>query len=542
MSEMKNTISFYAGHDSSATFVDKTGRIRVLEVERLVKNRYADFSSATTTRSYSISDDDRQKVLRYLSDNVSNPNDISLIIHEGLTEEDKKLFTYHFPNAKFDNNVNHHTGHAYCGHYQSGFDKSIIFSVDGGGRENGEVVFTKVFTGDGDRVDDLEVPVYYVEGESFTYVTDFGNPYSDIGVVISTLKKRKDDSLTWAGKIMGLCGYGNYRQNWVGHFRKFYSRRGRNDDLKRLVEKCFPGRPFKENMLSDQEAYDFAATSQCIFEEKLSGLIAKHIDQHPDRDVVMTGGCALNVLFNQKLAEHMKTRNRKVYIPPNPNDCGLSLGFFLERFGEELRGRDFVYDGIELLDKNDLENHVEERNAKQVTIAEVVDLLKDGKIIGVVNGDSEIGPRALGNRSIICDPSFENMKDTLNKKVKFREWYRPFAPVCLLGDSSEYFENVFESNYMSHAPKVREKYKTLLKSITHVDDTSRLQTVCEETGHEFFKNILVELKSRNEIPVILNTSFNIRGYPILTTIEDALHVLDNTELDYVLIEGYLFSK
>ena len=201
-----------------------------------------------------------------------------------------------------------------------------------------------------------------------------------------------------------------------------------------------------------------------------------------------------------------------------------------------------MYDGIELLDKNDLKNHVKKRNAKQVTIAEVVDLLKDGKIIGVVNGDSEIGPRALGNRSIICDPSFENMKDTLNEKVKFREWYRPFAPVCLLGDSSEYFENVFESNYMSHAPKVREKYKTVLKSITHVDDTSRLQTVCEETGHEFFKNILVELKSRNEIPVILNTSFNIRGYPILTTIEDALYVLDNTELDYVLIEGYLFSK
>ncbi len=133
------------------------------------------------------------------------------------------------------------------------------------------------------------------------------------------------------------------------------------------------------------------------------------------------------------------------------------------------------------------------------------------------------------------------MKDILNSKVKFREWYRPFAPVCRLEDSEIYFNDVFESKYMSYAPTVKEQYREILPSITHIDGTARLQTVREE-DHKLFYDILTELKKRDEIPVILNTSFNMKGYPILTTIEDALRVLDETEMDYVYIEGYLFKK
>ena len=132
------------------------------------------------------------------------------------------------------------------------------------------------------------------------------------------------------------------------------------------------------------------------------------------------------------------------------------------------------------------------------------------------------------------------MKDTLNKKVKFREWYRPFAPVCLLEDANNYFLNAFESNYMSYAPSVKEEYRKKLPSITHEDGTARLQTVTKEQ-HFIFWSILNEMKNGGGIPVILNTSFNIKGLPILTTIEDALFVLDNTEMDYVVVEGYLFE-
>ena len=133
------------------------------------------------------------------------------------------------------------------------------------------------------------------------------------------------------------------------------------------------------------------------------------------------------------------------------------------------------------------------------------------------------------------------MKDTLNAKVKFREWFRPFAPVCRSQDKEKYFDKVYDSEFMSYAPNVKDEYKSKLKSISHADGTARLQTVTKDQ-HTIFYEILSELANRKEIPVILNTSFNIKGKPILTTIEDALYCLDNTEMDYVVIEGWLFKR
>ena len=538
---MKNSLAIYGGHDASVTFVDKQDRVRVIEVERYVKQRYAALSSFHDHRSFGIGDTKRLDFLNYLYDSVSDPEQIDSILCMGINETDENLILKFFPNAKFKE-MNHHLSHAYCGHYQSGFEKSIIFSIDGGGMDHGEIVTTKAFLGDGTSITELE-----------DCKIDFGTAYMSIGRYISEIKKRQDDSLAWAGKIMGLCAYGKVREEWLEPMQRFYNTISENTHKKRIgfsdhtggeriIQELFPNTILSRDCLKGQDSYDLAATSQFVFEKLLREWIQPLVHEHKGRNVVLVGGCALNVLYNQELSEHIfeKTMN-KLYVPPNPNDCGLSLGFFLEHH-PELRKRDFVYDGIELLDKEDLESHISKRNAREVTTSEIVDIIKRGEIIGMVYGDSEIGPRALGNRSIICDPSFDGMKDILNKKVKFREWYRPFAPVCMLNESNTYFHKVFESHYMSFAPKVKEEYHEKLRAITHVDETSRLQTVSKINGHKVFTEILEELKSRNEIPVILNTSFNIRGFPILTTIEDALHVLDNTELDHVVIEGYLFSK
>jgi len=170
-------------------------------------------------------------------------------------------------------------------------------------------------------------------------------------------------------------------------------------------------------------------------------------------------------------------------------------------------------------------------------------LLKSGKIIGVCRDDSEVGPRALGNRSIICDPSFENMKDILNSKVKFREWFRPFAPFCLKSDADKYFiSKDFENfEFMSYAPIVKEEFRNKVPSITHVDGTARLQVVTEDS-HSFFATLLEKFSNYSDVNILLNTSFNIKGNPILTTIEDALYVLDNTELDCVIIQDTIIEK
>ena len=150
----------------------------------------------------------------------------------------------------------------------------------------------------------------------------------------------------------------------------------------------------------------------------------------------------------------------------------------------------------------------------------------------------EFGARALGNRSILAAPQDPKMRNKLNYVIKEREGFRPFAPSVVLEEANKYFDIVEPVPYMNIVVKSKTKK---IPSAVHVDKSSRVQTVTKKQ-HSTFYNILSELDKSNEIPVILNTSFNIKGRPILTTIEDAIYVLENTELDYLIIENYLFTK
>ena len=288
-------------------------------------------------------------------------------------------------------------------------------------------------------------------------------------------------------------------------------------------------------MFEGQEGYDIAATAQRAFEVAFFSVLDRYDNDVP---LVLTGGCALNVLVNEQLKTHT---NRQIYVPPNPHDGSLSLGhMFLYKKPE--KNVNITYAGLPLTDKELFPEYIDKYNARKIDKKELAQLIKDGNIIGLVYGDSEVGPRALGNRSIVCDPNIREMKDILNAKVKFREWYRPFAPFCKKEDAPKYFEsrNFDNLEYMSYAPKVKDEYVEKLPSITHIDNTARLQTVTEESHAEFYE-LLTEFGKISETNVLLNTSFNIRGYPILSSIEDALYALNNTQMDYVVIEDYLFE-
>ena len=165
----------------------------------------------------------------------------------------------------------------------------------------------------------------------------------------------------------------------------------------------------------------------------------------------------------------------------------------------------------------------------------------EGKIVVVARGRAEHGPRALGNRSIICNPSIADMKDVLNEKVKHREWYRPFAPVVRLEDVSKYFEWEGESRWMSFCPTVREEWREKLSAITHVDGTARVQTVTREQN-EWLYDLLTEFEKQNGVGVLLNTSFNLDGRPILSTIKDAFKILQDTQMDCLILENYYIKK
>ncbi len=524
--DKNKTLSLYGSHDSSVTFIDKNGILRVYEYERYVKKRFAMFSSQFDSRGGMGSNDvERNSFLSLLKKNLINP-EIELILYSELNQYDIDLILSYFPGASFEQ-VGHHFSHACSAYCPSGLESALIFSVDGGGMDNNSVSTTKVYIGKLNEMEELPC-------ENM----DFGNPYSAIGFPISEIRPGAEGpgekhSLVYAGKIMGLCAYGQVVEEWKQPFYDYYS----NGDLESLCARL--SIPSDFNSASGDTSYNLAATSQYTFERKMDELIIPYVEKY-NIDVVLVGGCALNVLYNQRLYEFLKEKGLKLFIPPNPNDCGQSYGMFLSKF-PELGSQDIAYSGLEILDPENFDYFLNNYESEDFSVERLVDHLKDGKILGVINGNSEVGPRALGNRSIICDPSFPEMKDILNAKVKFREWYRPFAPVCRLEDSEIYFKNSCESNYMSYAPKVREEYKEPLLSIVHADNTTRLQTTTEKQ-HKFFYDILTELSKRGSIPVILNTSFNINGLPILTTLDDAFYVLDNTQLDFVVVNNKIFKK
>ena len=515
---MMNTLSLYGSHDAGAVFVDYTGKLKILEYERFVQKRYAMYSDMFDSREKDLGTNQksREMFIDYIVSQIANPNNLN-IVYAGLSETDIEYLKLRFPNSTFKM-CGHHISHAASGFFTSNYDEAIIFSVDGGGVDNGMVAFTKVFKGSGKNIELLETPDI-----------NLGVAYGRIGCPISEIKPGPDsnlDSLVYAGKVMGLCAYGNVREDWVEAVEEYYS----HYDLNILGNAI--GLNLEFNKLEGQNSYDLAATSQHVFESILWRVISKYVEEN--NNFILVGGCALNVLFNQRLKAYFNTVNKNLYVPSNPNDCGLALGQYLL---DNPDSKPSVYSGFDILDRDEKLDRIN----RDIKTSQVVDMLKQGKILGMVEGNSEVGPRALGNRSIICDPSFENMKDILNSKVKFREWFRPFAPVCRLEDKDKYFDLVYESEYMSYAPFLKEEFHDKLKSICHADGTARLQTVTREQ-HKTFYDILTELDNRGEIPVILNTSFNIKGKPILTTIKDALYCLDNTEMDNVIVEGKLYER
>lgn len=540
-------------HDAAVTFVDKNGKVRIFEYERFCKKRFGIFKSDHDDGPLGTNDTLRNKFIELIRSQLKNEPEVLLL--SDLTERDMNFLKSKFPSAQVYY-MGHHISHCAGSYYMSGFDEALSFSLDGGGldyvssSEMG-VLSCSVFKCLGNNIEQIQKSSKNI----------FFNPgiYGVFGHFISEIKKGIDDvsksdkfSLTYAGKVMGLSAYGKVRDSWIDPIKNFYmdhpleyysTKEHDNVGGKKFAELKFEmGIDLDENCFSGQDSYDLAATCQYVFEELAFEYIKPFVDQY-NTNVVFSGGCALNVLFNQKLKQYLNSKGLDLYVPPFPSDCGLSFGHFT--YYQNLKIDPGPYCGMDILDREKIpyycEKYSKKGKVKIFDVSDIVDLLVDGKIGGIIKGYSEVGPRALGNRSIICDPSFPNMKDILNAKVKFREWFRPFAPVCPVEDKDIYFDDAFESEYMSYAPSVKQEWRDELTSITHVDGTARLQTVTKYQ-HKLFYNITTEMKSRGKPSVILNTSFNIKGNPILTTVEDAFYVLENTELDFIVVEDLLFFK
>ena len=520
---MKNLVSIFAGHDASVSFWNaETNKYYTIEIERLVRKRYFRLH-VDNSPEYQKDILEQCRDIAEESWGIKNDYEAVLICSDGYIEVDPRQI---FNTNTVQTVAMHHNTHAAAAFYMSPFSQALIVSYDGGGDDG----HFNIFAGSKEGIQLLEkIP------------SDFGGGYLLAGSMIKEVAESSRSQLALAGKMMGLCAYGSVIENHVEPFKDFFFDR----NYSRLAERTkLPlknldnpwDNPLENWKFEGKGGYDIATTAQAAFEYALFGVLDRY---DPNVPIVLTGGCGLNVLVNEKIK---CLYDRPVYVPPNPHDGGLSLGhlFLYKKPDHQVN---ITYSGLPLLDRDKLQSYVDEYGARKVNKIEIAQLIKGGKILGLVYGDSEVGPHALGNRSIVCDPNIADMKDILNSKVKFREWYRPFAPFCKKEEAHKYFEsrNFDNLEYMSYAPLVKKEYREKLPSITHADNTARLQTVTEKS-HPIFYEILTHFGELSETNVLLNTSFNIRGYPILSTIEDALYALNNTDMDYVVIEDYLFSK
>jgi len=530
-------ISFYGSHNGSIVVEDKGEILCVIETERItgVKNsgicQYKTYRHPWTLVDFILDWIEKTYGIKEFDNCIAN---CSVIHHNGVsTNLAKKI------NAKNFIYPNHHESHANGAFYQSPYESALIFSFDGGGddgkfniylanREQGPMLVNKVknpILGNDH--------IYYDLG--FPYAT-FGDFFDDITQIPLT-----DGNLIYPGKIMGLCAFGEVHEDWIPYFMDYYKANAASGEYEEEINKIIGdniGVKFdRNNRLKGQIAYDIAATSQKAFEECFLEVALPYMEKYQDMPIILTGGCALNIILNTRIKTEF---NKEVFIGPNPNDCGLGVGLLLS-YLKPKTPIDITYKGIPILDLGTLLEYLNTHDVNELNIEQLVQNLKDGKIIGVIRDQSEHGPRALGNRSIICDPSIPNMKDILNAKVKNREWYRPFAPVVRLEDVSKYFEWEGESRWMNFCPMVKEEWKEKLPSITHIDGTARIQTVTKEQN-SFLYELLSELDKQTGVGVLLNTSFNVAGKPILSTIKDGFLILQTTELDGLIIENHYITQ
>jgi carbamoyltransferase len=294
------------------------------------------------------------------------------------------------------------------------------------------------------------------------------------------------------------------------------------------------------------EDRNIAASAQKHLEKVLHEFLSYHLKKACKRTLCMSGGVSLNSkacgLLNQSLDLD------RFFVTPHPSDGGLALGAALHAYTVlENKRPDPIctpYLGVSYDDDEALAQiKCSGLPYKQwESFEQIAELLSKDAVIGVHQGRSEFGPRALGNRSIIASPINKDMRDIINRKIKFREEYRPFAPAVLDKDLAHYFEKGSgDYSYMSFTVQAKPKAKQEAPAVVHIDQTSRIQAVKEELNPFFYK-LLQAFKLRTGVPILLNTSFNLKGEPIIETPSDAIRTFVSSGLDFLVLGKYIVEK
>ena len=442
--------------------------------------------------------------------------------------------------------VPHHLSHAVGSFFVSPYESAALLSVDG----SGEWATTFMGVGQGNTFQCYRQDYFpYSLGSLYEAATEFcgfspnydegktmglaplGNPDKFRDIVSRIFWVNKDGSI---GVDLSYFEYQYWKAPRCG--RKFYATFGqpRKQDSKAKFE---------------QNHLDVAAAFQWNLEECMLKMARILRERTKEDYLVIAGGVSLNSVTNGRLVRESGFKD--LYVMPAAGDNGTAMGAACYVYNSILgHARTFVHDNPYVgtdYSNSDIERTLRECKVDGAFVQDdalestVAKLLSIGNIVGWFQGRMEIGPRALGNRSILANPTMAGMKDRLNAEVKHREAFRPFAPSCPIEDTPRFFEMNVADPFMLKVCNVRADKRATIPAITHVDGTARLQTVHKETNPRYHK-LLKEFEKLTNVPVILNTSFNIMGEPIVESPIDALRCFFSTGLDYLVLGNYVLNK
>ena len=443
----------------------------------------------------------------------------------------------------------HHMSHAAHTFFTSPFDEAAILTVDGvgewstssfGSAENTSIKLTN----------DIRWPhsigMFY---SAFTYFLGFKvneGEYKLMGLSAYGKPKYYDLILN---EILDVKNDGSLHLN-LKYFAFTYDKVMTNQKFAELFG--IPRR--EEDAKAEQIHYDIGASAQKVLEDIMLKIV-NHVHKKTGmKNLCLGGGVALNGVANYRILKEGPFEN--VHIPPSPGDGGSAIGCaqYLYYIHKKQR-RIIVQDHAKRIQENvyvgpsfsndEIKSFLEENNidyeylTREQLLQTTAKLISEQNVVGWYQGKIEWGPRALGNRSILADPRDSKMKDVLNEKIKHRELFRPFAPSILEEYVSEYFDLNIPSPYMLFVAKVKKPDK--IPAVTHVDGTGRLQTVSREANPLYY-DLINDFYKITGVPVVVNTSMNVRGEPIVNTPEQAYAMIIKTEMDYIMMGNYMIQR
>jgi carbamoyltransferase len=437
----------------------------------------------------------------------------------------------------------HHTSHAASCFLPSPFEEAAILTVDG--------------------VGEWATASYGVgRGTDITMLKEIRFPHS-LGLLYSAFTYYLGFKVNSAEyKVMGLAPYGKpvhferimkemVQLNEDGSFKldmRYFSYDYGLTMTNGTFDEFFGGPPRKPETWMNEREFNIAASIQKVCEEVVLQM-ARHLHRETGLDrLCMAGGVALNCVANGRIIR--ETPMKQLWVQPAAGDAGGAVGvahYVYNTLHKRPRGPGWTHAYLgPLFTDAQIGEYLEGAGARYTTLtdaelpARTASLIAEGHVVGWFQGRMEFGPRALGGRSILADPRDPKMRDTLNMKIKFREGFRPFAPSVLIDKANEWFEIDCDSPYMLLVAQVREGKRTI-PSVTHVDNSARLQTVTREEAPLYY-DLIREFEKITGVPVVINTSFNVRGEPIVCTPHDAYLCFMRTNMDHLVLGHHLLDK